>query len=99
MHKKQNTFAILGPTVGISFATLLGYDIGCDNCAPRLKIPLGYGMWLVPAQCSTSRDLIAIANCYLNRRSQITSYVRQCEPSHKSSLCCLVVQEIGVPTI
>ena len=39
-----------------------------------------------PTKCSKSRDLIAIAICDSNRESQITSDLRQCEPSQKSSL-------------
>ena len=37
-------------------------------------------------KCSKSRDLTAIAICDSNRESQITSDLRQCEPSQKSSL-------------
>ena len=36
---------------------------------------------------SKSHDFIAIAICDLNRESQITSDLRQCDPSQKSSLC------------
>ena len=35
------------------------------------------------AKCSKSRDLIAIAICDSNRESQITSDLRQCEPSQE----------------
>ena len=48
------------------------------------------------AKCSKSRDLTAIAICDSNRESQITSHLRQCEPSQKSSLFWLVVWEIGI---
>ena len=40
---------------------------------------------------SLGRDLIAIAICDSNRESQITSDLRRCEPSQKSSLFWLVV--------
>ena len=42
-------------------------------------------------KCSKSRDLTAIAICDSNRESQITSDLRQCEPSQKSRLFWLVV--------
>ena len=38
------------------------------------------------SKCSKSRDLTAIAICDSNRESQITSDLRQCEPSQKSPL-------------
>ena len=47
-------------------------------------------------KCSKSRDLIAIAICDSNRESQTTSDLRLCEPSQKSPLLWLVVQEMGV---
>ena len=38
------------------------------------------------SKCSKSRDLTAIAICDSNHESQITSDLRECEPSQKSSL-------------
>ena len=38
------------------------------------------------SKCSKSRDLTAIAICDSNRESQITSDLRQCDPSQKSSM-------------
>ena len=50
------------------------------------------------AKCSKLRDLIAIAICDSNCESQITSDLRQCEPSQKAhcSDLSLVVKEIGI---
>ena len=48
------------------------------------------------SKCSKSRDLIAIAICDSNRESQITSDLRQCEPSQKIPMFWLVVQEFGI---
>ena len=42
-------------------------------------------------KCSKSRDLTAIAICDSNRESQITSDLKHCEPSQKSSLFWLLV--------
>ena len=59
---------------------------------PILKV---FWVWL-RSKCSKSRDLIAIAICDSNRESQITSDLRQCEPSQKNSLSDFVVKEIGI---
>ena len=47
-------------------------------------------------KCSKLHDLIAIALCDSNRESQITSDLRHCEPSQKSPMFWLVVQEFGI---
>ena len=74
--------------------------ISSQICVSKFQklFTLGDGCWLpilgqflpVP-KCSKSRDLTAIAICDSNRESQITSDLRQCEPSQKSSLFWLVV--------
>ena len=70
---------------------------GHFNCFELLRF---YMMSQVTAsqapKCSKSRDLTAIAICDSNRESQITSDLRQCDPSQKSSMYWLVVQEIGI---
>ena len=62
---------------------------------PRATDNLRLWFYTCP-KCSKSRDLTAIAICDSNRESQITSDLKHCEPSQKSSLFWLLVQENGI---